>query len=460
MKLLIASDIHGSAYWCDRLLEAIRKEQPTQILLLGDLLYHGPRNNLPDDYNPKAVAACLNNLATTGKLLCVRGNCEAEVDQMVLNFPVMADYIQLVDEDGRIIFATHGHLTNPDTLPTLPAGSIFVYGHTHIKQNTDIQRSTGEVIHCFNPGSVGLPKDGTHSFGIYENGEFRHIVLSETNQISTYIDDCGVERSVAWAPTNASQEFQKLTNIIWRLRQPDGCPWDKVQTHESIAKNMIEEAYEAVDCIEQRDTKHLCEELGDVLMQIMLHAQIAADEEEYTIRDVIDGLNQKLIRRHPHVFGEQHASNEDDVLAIWDSVKLTEEDNHKKKEGLLGSVPSMLPALMQAQKISRKAASVGFDWSDTKSVWAKVAEEYQEFEEEQPRTPEREIEFGDLLFALVNVARKEHIDAETALRASSRKFRKRWAFMEDYAQRQHKKIEEYTTDELEKLWKMAKKNIR
>lgn len=226
---------------------------------------------------------------------------------------------------------------------------------------------------------------------------------------------------------DASTELQHLVQTIWRLRQPDGCPWDREQTHRSIGKNMIEEAYEALDCIEADDAVHLREELGDVLMQVVLHAQIAADAGEFTLADVARDIDAKLIRRHPHVFGDADADSSEEVLKIWDEVKLAERAAKDKAvaageatpEGLLDGVPTHLPALMQAQKVSRKAAAVGFEWETVQDVWDEVAEERAEFEAEAPGSPEREMEFGDLLFALVNVARKEGIDAESALRAST-----------------------------------------
>ena len=254
---------------------------------------------------------------------------------------------------------------------------------------------------------------------------------------------------------DAQQEMQELIETIWRLRQPDGCPWDRKQTHESIAKNMIEEAYEAVDCIEAGDTAHLREELGDVLMQVVLHAQIAVDAGEFTLADVAHDINEKLIRRHPHVFGEARAQTADEVLGIWDSVKLAERKDEPAK-GLLDSVPTSLPALMQAQKVSRKAAAAGFEWETVDDVWDKVAEEKAEFEAEPKGSEARELEFGDLLFALVNVARKEGIDAESALRASTNKFRERWGAMEREAFRRGVAIEDLSTAEQNELWDEAK----
>ena len=171
MKLVIASDIHGSAYWCGKLMEVIEQEDPDKILLLGDLLYHGPRNDLPRDYAPKQVIPMLSQLA--GKILAVRGNCEAEVDQMVLPFPCMADYA-LVEADGQTLYLTHGHLWKPDDLPPLGPGTGFLSGHTHVKLD-EMRRG----IRCLNPGSVSIPKDGSHSCLVCENGVFTFRILEE-----------------------------------------------------------------------------------------------------------------------------------------------------------------------------------------------------------------------------------------------------------------------------------------
>ncbi len=263
--------------------------------------------------------------------------------------------------------------------------------------------------------------------------------------------------------------FSGLTETIWRLRQPDGCPWDREQTHASIARNMIEEAYEAVDCIESDDEGHLREELGDVLMQVMLHAQIAADAGAFTIDDVVRDLDAKLIRRHPHVFGDLTASDAGEVLDIWDEVKRGEREAREQEEprdgsgaepepeGLLDSVPGSLPALMQAQKVSKRAAKAGFEWETVDDVWDQVAEERAEFEREVPGSAERELEFGDMLFALVNVARREGIDAEAALRASTRKFRARWKGVERLARERGSAVEDLSTAELNALWDEVKR---
>ena len=182
MKILIASDIHGSAYWAERLAEAVERERPDRIVLLGDLLYHGPRNDLPRDYAPKRVIPVLNRMAERGTLIAVRGNCEAEVDQMVLDFPCMADHNVLLDEAaGMTLFLTHGHVYGPgyhnsvDAWPALPERSAVVYGHTHIRVSEPAAGRPGTWV--FNPGSVGIPKDGSASFGVYEGGRFEHRAL-------------------------------------------------------------------------------------------------------------------------------------------------------------------------------------------------------------------------------------------------------------------------------------------
>lgn len=265
----------------------------------------------------------------------------------------------------------------------------------------------------------------------------------------------------------AGEAFAAFADTIAALRAPDGCPWDREQTHDSIAHNMIEEAYEAVDAIEKRDLKHLREELGDVLLQVVLQSQIAADAKEFDVADVCQDVNEKMIRRHPHVFGSAHASSANEVLDIWDKVKIGERnaanesllDKEAKPEGLLDSVPVSFPALMQASKISRKAVSAGFEWDTVDDVWAKVEEEIAEFKQAcaEGDPTSKELEFGDVLFTLVNVARKEKIDPETALRATCRKFRDRWAFMEGAAWALCKHIEDLSMDELQELWDQAKR---
>lgn len=283
--------------------------------------------------------------------------------------------------------------------------------------------------------------------------------------------------------------FNRFVATIAALRAPDGCPWDREQTHESIAHNLIEEAYEAVDAIESGDVAHLREELGDVLLQVVLQSQIASDAGEFTIDDVCRDVNAKMVRRHPHVFGDAHATSAHEVSGLWDQVKLVEKEDADrvasaeglKPTGLLDGVPVSFPALMQAQKISRKAAAVGFEWDTVEDVWDQVLEEIEEVRAAYacaPKTDEGiliadsdvsvtggctqgsaaavEMELGDVLFALVNVARRMGVDAESALRASCTKFRNRWSFMEGAAGARGCRMEDISLEDMEALWSEAK----
>ena len=275
-------------------------------------------------------------------------------------------------------------------------------------------------------------------------------------QLIQDVDAATLERPLA---PHGHPDFDRLVRTIWRLRQRDGCPWDKVQTHRSIAQNMIEETYEAVDAIMADDVPHLREELGDMLEQVLLNTQIAADDGEFTIDDVCRELNEKLVRRHPHVFGDKVAESAELALERWDEVKKIEREARGEageEPGLLDSVPISLPALMQCQKISKRAAKAGFEWETVADIWDKVAEERTEFEREERGTEAAAEEFGDILFALVNVARREGIDAEEALAASNRKFRRRWSAMERLARAEGRDLETYSTDELNVLWDQIK----
>lgn len=278
--------------------------------------------------------------------------------------------------------------------------------------------------------------------------------------------------------------FDQLVATISALRAPDGCPWDREQTHSSIAHNMIEEAYEAVDAIEMGDVSHMREELGDVLLQVVLQSQIAADAGEFDIEDVAADVDAKMVRRHPHVFGDEAAAGASEVLSLWDKVKLQEkqaadqageEGGDEPPAGLLDGVPVSFPALMQAQKISRKAAAAGFEWDTLEDVWDQVRSEIDELDEAYDQAPKAangkvegdpeaiahvEEELGDVLFSMVNVARRMGVNAENALRASCRKFRTRWSAMEQSAFDQGVRLEDMTCEEQNRLWEQAKSDLR
>lgn len=250
-------------------------------------------------------------------------------------------------------------------------------------------------------------------------------------------------------------QLERLIDIVKTLRSENGCAWDREQTHYSLKKNMIEEAYEAVDAIEDGDAKHLQEELGDVLLQVVLHSQIAKEANEFTIEDVAKGLADKLVHRHPHVFGDTKVSSTKDILDNWDKLK-AEEKKHRKSA--MDGISKAQSALMSAQKISKNAVKKGFEWPNEKTLWECFNSEIDEFKEalgeNDPQHAEEE--FGDILFAAVNLARWNKIDAEQALLKANRKFMARFRKMEELAV---KPLEEYSFEEYDMLWKQAKKFI-
>ncbi|QOS91857.1 nucleoside triphosphate pyrophosphohydrolase [Peribacillus sp. JNUCC41] len=257
------------------------------------------------------------------------------------------------------------------------------------------------------------------------------------------------------------REFSKLRQVISELRGPDGCPWDKKQTHESLKKYLIEEAYELIDSIDEEDDEGMIGELGDVLLQVMLHSQIGEDEGMFTIDDVIEGITAKMIRRHPHVFGDVKVNGEEDVLVNWQKIKEDEKGSETKTpKSILDGIEKSLPNLLRAEEYQKRAAKVGFDWDEVSEAWKKVKEEVQELEEEI-LSPNRDVErikseLGDLFFALVNISRYYDIQAEEAVYKANRKFHQRFTYIEECIQRADKKFEDYTLEELDSYWDEAK----
>ena len=251
------------------------------------------------------------------------------------------------------------------------------------------------------------------------------------------------------------EEFKELVEIIARLRAKDGCQWDREQTHSTLRPNMIEEAYEAVDAIDDNDLKHLQEELGDVLLQVLLYSQIASEEGAFSIEDVSRELKEKLIHRHPHVFGNVKVNSTDDILNNWDKLK-AEEKTHRKSA--MDGISKAQSALMSAQKISKRAVKTGFEWPNEKSLYDCIYSEFEEFKEAEAEGDREhmEEEYGDILFATVNLARWNKIDAEQALLKANKKFMKRFRKMEELAT---KPLNDYSFEEYDALWKQSKKQV-
>jgi MazG family protein len=258
---------------------------------------------------------------------------------------------------------------------------------------------------------------------------------------------------------NAGQRFQQLVEIMARLRAPGGCPWDREQTFDSIKPYTLEETYEVMEAIDNRDWPALAEELGDFLLQAVFYAQMAAEERHYTIEDSLQAINEKLIRRHPHVFGDGNAKTPGEVKVRWDEIKQQEKkDRGEEAKGMLDGVPRAMPALVEAQQISSKAAGAGFDWADVSQVLEKVREEIAELEQARSGQDRGEIEgeIGDLLFTIVNLARFLNVDPEQSLRRTNAKFRKRFAHVERGLAARGKTLSDSTLDEMEALWQEAK----
>ncbi|TVQ67922.1 MAG: nucleoside triphosphate pyrophosphohydrolase [Balneolaceae bacterium] len=250
-----------------------------------------------------------------------------------------------------------------------------------------------------------------------------------------------------------SDSFEEFIELISVLRKE--CPWDRKQTHESIRNNLIEEAYEAVDAIDEKNMDELSRELGDLLLHIVFQSQIASETESFTIRDVIYNISEKLIRRHPHVFANSEVKNDRQVATNWETIKLKE-----GKDSVLDGLPKHLPELIKAQRMQEKAANVGFDWAEWQLAWEKLNEEIDEWRvsvKEQSETEQAE-EFGDLLFSLINVGRLLNINANDALKQASKKFEQRFKFIESRLRDHGKKITESNLQEMDSYWNEAKKN--
>lgn len=253
------------------------------------------------------------------------------------------------------------------------------------------------------------------------------------------------------------KEFDELVEIMRRLRGPDGCPWDREQTHESLAPHLIEEAYELIEVIEASQPQYICEELGDVLLQVVFHAQLAAERGEFDIHDAVQRLVDKLYHRHPHVFGTVQVSGSEEVLHNWEQLKSAEYEQEPRLS-VLDGIPRALPALQRAQKLQRRASKVGFDWDDADGPRAKITEELAELDAalaaQDPEAIRHEV--GDLLASVVNLCRFVGVEAEGALREANRRFEQRFRQIEQGARDQGRDLSEMTLDEMDHLWDAAK----
>jgi len=286
-------------------------------------------------------------------------------------------------------------------------------------------------------------------------GELR-VVQLELNALAAQPLD-QTEAALFVPALRASYAFEPFQNIIARLRAPGGCPWDQKQTHQSLRSDLMEEAYEVLAALDANDPQAMREELGDLLLHVVMQAQIAAENGEFNMGDVLNGIHTKIVRRHPHVFGDYEVDGEQDILASWEETKARErQENGQSEAGLLDSLNLALPALVQAQQFQSRAARVKFDWPNISGVLAKVFEEIEELG--QAKTAEEvHAETGDLLFAVVNLARWRHVDAESALRQANERFRQRFKYIEQAARSQGRQVSDLSLDEMDQLWEAAKR---
>ncbi len=250
--------------------------------------------------------------------------------------------------------------------------------------------------------------------------------------------------------------FESFVEVTAHLRAPNGCPWDREQTHESLRKHILEESYETISAIDSGNFVDMREEFGDLLLQVVLQSQIANEEGQFNVNQVVQGIYSKIVRRHPHVFGDAEITDADGVLANWEKLKEQERGKKKEGKGLLDGIPLALPALSQAQEYQDRAARVGFDWPEIEGVLEKIAEEVEEVKR-ATNAEELADEIGDLLFALVNLARWKKVDAESALRGTNMKFKRRFGYVEQGAKKQDRELSALSLDEMEALWQEAKR---
>jgi tetrapyrrole methylase family protein/MazG family protein len=291
----------------------------------------------------------------------------------------------------------------------------------------------------------------THAAHCVADGSAMELNLGE-------LENSPVSESACWFIPRLGEgtSFESFAEIVAHLRAPNGCPWDREQTHESLRKHLLEEAYEAISAIDSSDFTDMREEFGDLLLQIVLQAQIANEAGQFNVNEVIQGIHAKIVRRHPHVFGDLQLEDVEEVLANWEKLKEQERGEKRSGKGLLDGVPISLPALSQAQEYRDRAARVGFDWPEVEGVLDKINEEIEEIKSAETDF-ELASEIGDLFFAIVNLARWKKVDAESVLRGTNMKFRKRFAYVEQSAQVQGRNLSELTLDEMESFWQEAKR---
>ena len=399
----------------------------------GDVVYAVPGDPLVAESTVTKLIARAENIP----LEIVSGVSFIEPILALLGIDALNDGLQLLD--GISIAAMHHPPINPD-YPAL-LGQVYSRDLASNLKLTLMNQYPDEfpvtLIHA-----AGTPEALTETVPLYELDRSPHI----RHLTALYIPALG-----------GMSSFEQFQEVIAHLRAPEGCPWDRKQTHLSLRKYLLEEAHEVLEALDAEDPAALVEELGDLLLQIVLHAQIATDDGEFRMADILQAINAKMIRRHPHVWGDVNADNPEAVVKNWDALKKQEQQANGKKhrDSLLDGVPKALPALLQANEYQDKAARVGFDWGEIDTVIAKVREEFDEVLDASDDAHRAE-ELGDLLFVIVNWARWLKIEPETALREANAKFYRRFHYIEQAVAAQGKQMTDFTLPELDALWDEAK----
>lgn len=331
-------------------------------------------------------------------------------------------------------------------VPSFPPGDAALIAQIHSQAvAADLKLTLMSVFPDEHPvrlvHAAGTEQQLVEEMRLYEIDRSRHI---------------GLLTCLYLPPLGAETAFEAFQEVVARLRAPDGCPWDREQTHRTLRSDLLEETYEVLAALDADDVEGMREEFGDLLLLIVMHVQIASEAGEFTMAEVLRGIHTKIVRRHPHVFGEVKAADAQQVLQAWETTKALErQENGNPNAGLLEGISIVLPALAQAEQIQKRAARVGFDWPDLQGVLDKLHEELGEVHAAE-NAEQRAAEVGDLLFAVVNLARWHQVEAESALREANLRFRRRFGYIEAAARKQNRNISDLSLDEMEALWQSAK----
>jgi tetrapyrrole methylase family protein/MazG family protein len=402
--------------------------------------------------------------AAIAKRLCEAGDCVYLATGSIQKSQLPA--IQKAAQSRGITVRVLPHLSAGDVAFPDREAAISISAHdlpegidpeqNYVVEEIDSRIIAGEVKLFL---SEFVPDESTVSLAsIGGDGSFatREIKLCELDRQKRYDATTILYISRCEYEARTRHGFDDVMRIVRRLRAPNGCPWDREQTHDSLKNALLEESYELIDAIDEQDDAHICEEMGDVLLQFALHAAIAEEQCAFTARDACTELVEKLIYRHPHVFGSIRVSGSDEVLKNWDALKMSQRNQTTQTE-VLKSVPKSFPALLRSRKVQKKAADVGFDWESAEQSFYKIAEETQELKEAMEQKSHVEEEMGDLLFAVVNVARLLKLEPEFLLMQATDKFIGRFEIMEQLARKRGNELKDLSFSEQDKLWDEAKK---